>query len=301
MTRDEKLQLLSERTELRRMLERIPADDVIDRLGVESRLEELDEELAQHGELGPEPARARLTFRGRPVIGSYGVFAEFGVSAMGTFVEAVTAVAASTGRPLKATGPIPNRDQHQLLITHTVPGSFGFEVEEYRDDLPLDDEPSAMAAALEKTQALMFGTQGSDDDLADVLSDTDVRALNALRAFLKVITDADAVCALQFRDRIMRFDDTGDVRRSLERLGDQNVREEERELEGQFLGVLPEHRTFEFRCADGRVITGKVGQAVEDADQINGLLHQNVRARFTETRVGIGRPRYALIALPQAV
>jgi len=301
MIRDEKVQLLSERTELRRMLERIPADDVIDRIGLESRIEEVEAELGEHPELGPEPARARLTFQGRPVIGSYGIFAEFGVAAMGTFVEAVTAVAASSGRPLKATGPIPNRDQHQLLITHTVPGSFGFEIEEYRDDLPLDDETSAVATALERTQALMLGTQGSDDELADVLSETDARALNAIRAFLKVITDSEAVCALQYRERTMRFDDPGDVRRSLERLGERNVREEPCPLVGQFLGVLPEHRTFEFRCEDGRVITGKVGSVVQDADQINGFLHRNVQARFMETRVGIGRPRYSLMEIPQAV
>ncbi len=28
-------------------------------------------------------------------------------------------------------GPIPNRDQNQLLITNTAVGSFGFELEEY--------------------------------------------------------------------------------------------------------------------------------------------------------------------------
>jgi hypothetical protein len=37
---------------------------------------------------------------------------------------------ASLAAPLAAMGRIPNRDQHQLLITSTALGSFGFELDE---------------------------------------------------------------------------------------------------------------------------------------------------------------------------
>ncbi len=40
-------------------------------------------------------------------------------------------VAALNGS-LSMTGPIPNREQHPLLITGTAIGSFGFELEEYQ-------------------------------------------------------------------------------------------------------------------------------------------------------------------------
>ena len=65
------------------------------------------------------------------------------------------------------------------------------------------------------------------------------------------------------------------------------------------LGVLPQRRTFEFEAQeDNRVISGKVGPTIEDAGKLNTLLGQPVRIKVLETRVGIGRPRYVLMALP---
>ena len=302
MTRNEQIQLLAERAELKRMLARIPAEAVIDRLGLDSRLEEVEGLLGPDPKLEPEPARARVTFRGKPVVGSHGIFADFGMAAMKSFTEVVTAMAAShaTG-PLKPKGPIPNREEHQLLITDTVPGSFGFEVEEHQDELPLEDGGSSVAVALEKTQAILDRTRESnDDDLADVLSEIDARTLNAVRSFLKVMVEAEASCGLEYRGRMVSFSDPGDVERSLQRLGEENVKETGVGLIGQFLGVLPQHRTFEFQVQDdNRVITGKVGPSIEDAGKLNALLGQPVRISVMETKVGSGRPRYLLTGLPE--
>jgi hypothetical protein len=65
-------------------------------------LEEVHEHLAAAGPPGHEPVRARLAFRGRPVIGHYGIFAEFGTSATSAFVLAVSQDALgkpATGKP----------------------------------------------------------------------------------------------------------------------------------------------------------------------------------------------------------
>jgi hypothetical protein len=303
MTRNEQVQLLAERAELKRMLEHIPAADVIDRLGLESRLEEVEETIGNAPNPSPEPARAWVTFRGKPVVASHGIFAEFGISAMGSFAEVVAAVAAShASGPLKPMGPIPKRQEHQLLITNTVPGSFGFEVEEYQGGPELQSETSSVAAALERTQAILEGTQATDDELAEVLSETDSRALNAVRTFLKVMAENEASCTLQYRERVVRFSDPGEVQRSLERLGEQNVKEIPAEATGQFLGVLPQHRTFEFRMSDGsRVVTGKVGPTIEDAGKLNELLGSTVKVKLMETRVGNGRSRYVLVEEPEKV
>lgn len=116
--------LQSEKTTLERMLDETPEDDVLDRASLESRLADLARTIDEHAHR-VAPARVRLTFKGRPVVGTHGIFADFGSKAVNSFTDSVTALAASLSAPLAAMGPIPNRDQHQLLITSTALGSFG--------------------------------------------------------------------------------------------------------------------------------------------------------------------------------
>jgi hypothetical protein len=68
--------LSSEANTLRELLDNIPLDNVIDRLGIESRLEEVEYEL---GCINPFhiTKKARLTFRGGPVVGSQAISAIF--------------------------------------------------------------------------------------------------------------------------------------------------------------------------------------------------------------------------------
>lgn len=304
MTRNEQLQLVAEQKELKLMLQHIPTEALLDRMGLEERLKDIEGQVGAEPKLAPEPARARVTFRGKPVVGSHGIFAEFGTEVMKSFTEVVTAMAAShASGPLKPKGPIPGREEHQLLITNTVLGSFGFEVEEYQEDLLPEGAESSVAVALKKTQAILEKTRDSDDDeLADVLSETDTRTLNAVRTFLKVVSEAEASCGLEFGERMVRFSDPGDVQRSMQRLGDQNVKEKAVELIGNILGVLPQHRTFEFRAEDqDRAIVGKVGPNIENAEKLNEVLTQRVRIKVMETRVGSGRPRYVLNEQPETI
>lgn len=293
--------ILAERSQLRQMLERIPEDDVIDRISIQARLSKADALVAESALAGREPARVRLTFRGQPVVGSYGIFADFGTAAVSKFIDAVASVAASLNAPLAATGPIPNRIQNQLLITNTAMGSFGFELEEYfGEQMQLVEEPSPVALALVQTQALLQGTLGTDDELADTAADSDPRALNSIRTFLDTLAGAEATCAIEYGERSFRFNDVGQVRRSLERLSQDNLREEIQYIQGEFQGVLPKRRTFEFAISgQTEIIAGKVSSAIPDASILNELLHQQVRIKVMTTRVGNGRPRYVLLEQPE--
>lgn len=301
MIRHDFVQLLGERTALQRMIESTPVDDVLDRGSLTARLEEIEYKLSEAKINESEPARARITFNGRPVIGSYGIFADFGTKIIGAFNEAVTSVAASLSGGLAAKGPIPNREQNQLLITNTALGSFGFDLEEYRPGQSSIDEKSALDLAIERTQSLLQGSIEADDELlADAASELDQRALDKVRTFISTLAENEAVCALQYRNQIFRFSDVGQVRRSLERIGRDNLREDEQFLNGEFQGVLPRRRTFEFKIAGtDQVIVGKVAPIIEDVDLINKHLHQQVEIRAMVTRVGDGRPRYLLLGLPQ--
>lgn len=299
MNRTDRLHLLSERETVRQMLLTMPEANVIDRCSLEGRLEMLDEQLQGAPTDEQEPARARLTFNGRPVVGSHGIVADFGMRAVSSFTEAVSTMAASLVSPLAASGPIPNREQYQLLITSTALGSFGFELEEFRSGQLSLEASSPMAQALESTQNLLRGTLGNDDELADAASETDPRALDKLRSFLQVLSDNEAMCHLQLKDQMVRFTSVEQIRTSLRRLSRDNLREEEQALEGEFLGVLPLSRTFEFRLMQNQEgIRGKVAPTVQDIEQINRHIGQSVRISVMQTRIGHGRPRYLLLAMP---
>lgn len=300
MNNEDRRNLLAERTFLQRLLAKTPATARLTRMSDEARLRKVEAQLAALPADERTPARARLTFDGVPVIRSHGIFADFGMKAVSSFTEAVASVAASLSSPLAAMGPIPNRDQNQLLITSTAVGSFGFELEEYRAEQLALEEASPVATALERTQALLQSTLGNDDDLADIASETDPRALDKVRTFLKVLADNSAVCALQYGGSGVRFTDVGQVSRSLARLAADNLHESEEQLRGEFVGVLPNSRSFEFRLAsDGQIIRGKVSPRVQNVDAINDHLHSAVQIDVTRTQVGNGRPRYLLTQMPQ--
>ncbi len=300
MNNEDLQHLLAERTFLQRLLAKTPATARLTRMSDEARLRKVEAQLAALPHDERTPARARLTFDGVPVIRSHGIFADFGMKAVSSFTEAVASVAASLSAPLAAMGPIPNRDQNQLLITSTAVGSFGFELEEYRAEQLALEEASPVATALERTQALLQSTLGNDDDLADIASETDPRALDKVRTFLKVLADNSAVCALQYGGSGVRFTDVGQVSRSLARLAADNLHESEEQLRGEFVGVLPNSRSFEFRLAsDGQIIRGKVSPRVQNVDAINDHLHRAVQIDVTRTQVGNGRPRYLLTQMPQ--
>ena len=226
--------------------------------------------------------------------------ADFGMKAVNAFSEAVTAVAASLTAPLRAMGPIPNREQNQLLITNTALGSFGFELEELpQGQLQLGDS-SIVEQALERTQRLLEATTEPDDEaLADTAFELDQRAVDKVRAFVSTLAENDALCALRFQDRDFRFLSGTQVQRSIERMSEGNLHEEVRVIQGQFEGVLPKRRTFEFReLGSQEVIVGKVGPGVAQPEDINDHLKRACSIRAVVTRVGNGRPRYLLKEAP---
>lgn len=293
----ERTSLVAEQSQVRAALAALPANAALTRRSLESRLRVLDDALAALPAAGHTPARARLTFSGRPVFGSHGVFAAFGTEALARFSEAVAAAAASLSAPLAAVGPIPGRDRNQLLITGTAVGSFGFELEEVLREPPALDTQTPMAQALEHAQRLLKDAAEADDEhLADTVAELDGRAVAKVRDFVNLLAEHEAVCTLVVGDHGFRFTDAGQVRRCLARLSARNMVEQEATLEGRFEGVIPARRTFEFHAGQ-EVLVGKIGAGV-DPGQLKRLLDQLVRVQVLITRVGTGRPRYTLLAAP---
>jgi hypothetical protein len=300
MNVEERHQLLGEKTSLERMLAGLPDSSVIDRMSLEARKAKVEQALAAAPAPSREPARARLTFRGKPVVGGHGVFAEFGAQAINAFTAAVAAIGASQTTTLGTRGAIPNREEYRLLITGTAFGSFGFELEEAPRNGTLFSELSLVDHALEQTRRIMEASLASDDELTDAIAESDPRAVEALHGFLKTVSDEEAVCALEFKGEVFRFADVGQIRRAEGRLRHENIYEEDKQLTGRFLGVLPQRRTFEFEITDSQeIIVGKVGADIPDAGRINSVLEKEINIEVHTKRAGTGRPKYILVGYEQ--
>lgn len=292
----------AEISELEAILAAMPQSEIIARISFESRLRTARAALAATANI-VAPKKAKLTFRGRPVFGSHGIGAEFGTKAAGAFSDAFAAVAAGLGEGLRYMGPIPDKAKNQLMITGTAIGSFGFEFElpPRKDDLFPD--AGRTDEALTKLQDLLrISAEGSDDAMAELVEEIHPRAVRKVAEFLGYLVQQQAVCGLEFEDRYFRFDSSEQLQISSERLREENIREEDREFVGNFAGVLPTSRTFEFNLLDGAPLKGKIAVGIEDPDVINReWLKKPARVKFGVIQVGQGRPRYTLKALEAIV
>lgn len=296
--------LLTEQGTLRKLLDRTSPGNVIGRMSLERRLREVEAELESYAGFAPHLTNAHLTFRGPPVSGSYGIRADFGGKAANEFAEAVALVGSSQGRELSASGPIPNRGDYRLLITATATGSFGFEVEDAALQPARAGQSTPVADAIAGLKRILEASVGMDEELADAIAESDPRARRAVQDFLKTVADAGAVCALNFRNDVFSFRDNGQVRRNVQRLSEDNIRDDEVTLAGRFLGFLPHSRRAEFRVAGadadflqesvGAVIAGRVEPAVDEAVAINEILQQEVSISARARRVVSGRPRFVI-------
>ena len=306
MNHDVYMSFASEIQELETLLARVPKANVISRMGLESRLKEAKDAIAglRMQEL---PRKARLTFRGRPVVGSYGASAEFVAKASTFFTDAFAAVVAGISENLRYMGPIPDKEKNQLLITGTAIGSFGFEFELPRlqtqtangqvDLFPEASKPeNRPEVAFEKLEKLFeVAAEGSDDDIAELVDEIHPRAVKKASEFLDYLSEQDAWCGVEFKEAVFRFGGVQQVRESAARLKSNNIKESVETFRGEFQGVLPKSRAFEFKVIDqDHILRGKVGPAIEDADVLNKIVHTHVTAKFHVIQVGQGRPRYTL-------
>jgi hypothetical protein len=288
--------LLSEIRELQLLLEQMPDSAVIRRLSLENRLKSAQAAYDIEAS-SPAPERARLTFRGKPVFGSRGISADFGGKASNAFADAFAAVAAGLNESLRFMGPIPDREKNQLLITGTAIGSFGFEFELPSGAL-FPEREKAEEALLTMQHLLEAAAVGSDDDVAELVEAIHPRAVKKISEFLGLLQQYQSWCGLEFKQKIFRFDDLRQLEQSAERLEEGNIKEGRESYSGEFVGVLPHSRSFEFQTSEG-LIKGKIGPLVEDPGLINkDWLKRPTKITLDIVQVGQGRPRFTLNALP---
>ena len=298
-------QLRSEIRELDSLLADVPEEHVIDRISLEGRRNQISELLEGYENVRTDLKPTRLTFRGAPVKGHQGIWADFGSEIVGAFNSAVEAMGASSTQELGSRGSIPNAEDFRLMITGVARGSFGFQLHRASEQMVLVPDTDPVAVAVGRVAEVMAATLLSDDELVATLADTDSRALGRVKGFLDTLAKHDATCAIESDQTEFRFSDVDQVRRSAARLHAENILERDVILDGEFIGFLPESREAEFLVegirdddADflgeitGSVIKGKVDQDVKDAHSINHFLEQSMSATVHTRRVGNSNPSF---------
>ncbi len=300
MNYQEHRMLSSEINQLESLLSKISENRVLERMGLEARLKSARHKI-NNIDLDTLRKKAVVTFRGQPVVGSHGIVADFAAKAAGSFTEAISAVAAGLSGDLSYMGPIPNRNQNHLLITGTAVGSFGFEFEVPKaEENSLFPGTSDAEVALEKMQSLFqMAMDGNDDALTELVDEIHPRAVKKAVDFLDVLKSNSAWFAMEFREHTFRFSDVNQVQMSIDKLSDDNIREETEQYNGKFQGILPSSRTFEFKAGD-EIIKGKIGPMIGDPNILNQeYLDQAANITLHVTQVGQGKPRYTLLSLDQ--
>ena len=301
MRYDEYIFTTSEIAELEGLLADMPEDMVIERMGLEARLEQAKSLIAGVEPPTP-PKRAYFTFRGDPVLGSsHGVVSDFGGRAVAAISDAVALVAA--GARLQESGPIPDGAQNRPLITSVARGSFGFELEipEFQSQAQYNLIENQVESALEKVQELLTASsKGSDDELSDLVDEIHPRAIKKVTELLDIMANNGAWFTLQFGEYECRFDSDAQAKESARRLR-HDVHESKEIIQGYDIYVLPEGRLFELtRADDDAIISGKIGRQIADTIALVEYLNQPVTASVTSIRVGQGKPRYTLTGVSRA-
>ena len=292
----------SEISQLERLLDKLPEERVVERVGLEHRLSSLKEQMKDIP-VPAAPRRVYMTFRGRPVRDDTGIDANFGTTAMGLFTDAVAMAAAGSARDLKSVGAVPGRRNGQPVITGVTTGSFGFELElptAGQDEAGAGEPTGSIAEAVRMVHELLtISSQGSDSELSQVADDIHPRAARKMGEFLEFMIRSDARFEMAFEGKEFRVQSNRQLEDTANRLTAQNIREETSHIMGVLIGVLPATGRFQLNCLDdGTEIEGKLGPEIEHAYEIAQIYtNAQVNAEIRSVRVGQGRPRYTLLRI----
>lgn len=270
----------------------------IERMSWQSRLDNINRQIES---ITPDrlSKTATITFRGKPVDRSFGITAEFSGKAIDSLNDMVATVVASLNNKLNYMGAIPDRDQHKLMITGTAVGSFGFEFELPEPDHTLFADRNTAENALTDIQTLFeLALHGSDEEISTIIDAIHPRAVQKVSDFLELIQKYESTFAVEYNNKITRIGTNQQLATVIDRLSSDNISERTETYKGEFQGVLPKSRTFEFKEISHNIIKGKIGINIEDPDIINrDYLYKPLSATFNVVQFGQAKPKYTLSKL----
>lgn len=246
-----------------KLLSELKPSSFIARMDLESRRDELQAELRTVNATEEPLAKTDLFFSGEPVINNQGIESYFGGNAIAGFQDIVSKLDAAKTAALGERGPVAGRQSTLLHVTGTVRGSFGFHFEELGDPVMFD---STLKDSVEEAAKLMTAFDEPDEDtFSRAIEGIDGRVLDTVKGFFDLVQRNGASFRI-VSDTVDHSFDFERVNRAAERARVTTIQEHPLTMRGQLIGVLPEHRTFEFR-AEGSIIFGKI-DASFPADQV---------------------------------
>lgn len=251
--------LLSNLAAVNAMLETMPDDDLVGRLGFESRRDEIEANLIDLAR-GPDTlANIALMFHGKPVHGSRSINTDFAAKALDAYQDLVAKRLATTETGgLAQRGPIPAKQAAALNITGIARGSFGFILEEDDPDAPPFIN-SSLKEAVEKVTKVFESFTSEDEGVFSVaINEMDPRLFSSVKNFFKILHDDEATMRIVEDEHDSKFDAQA-VDRAHQRCQEASIEEEAVTVTGTLIGVLPIGRRFEFKISDVETIKGKVG------------------------------------------
>lgn len=284
--------------QLQEILKSISEDAVIERMGYEHRLAELQKKLASIAP-GVAPKTFNLTFKGAPVDGSKAIAASFASKATDLFSDAYDMVVAALSGNLgdAASGPVVNKNQYELFIKNIAVGSFGFEFQLPAEEPSLLESTPVAERAVQKIENIFrMAAQENDEDIADAIDEIPRRAINKIHSFLEQLEKNSAWCGLSFGKHRFQFKNLEQLSQAALHLKEDNITEEEQSFNGVLLGVLPTSKVFEFKVSESeQIIKGKISPEFKEA----GLLTEEWLSKESTiacklVTVGQGKPRYTL-------
>ena len=248
---------------IERLLRSLPEEDVLGRMSLNSRRQQLVEQLEHLGEKRSTLASTALFFGGKPVIGSRGIQAEFASQVLDDYRDSVINMWASTDREIASRGPVPDQDSAKLHVTELLHGSVGFLIEEIDlKAVPLFATPLKKAADA-VDELIVSLAKETEEKFERDLDQIHPRVFKAIERLVKGLHQAEATIRLV--DESLDETLTGqDVDRAYTRLEDTYVNEDRFTEDGLLIGLLPYGERFEFRRAGGQLVTGKVSPALSE-------------------------------------
>lgn len=262
MKRLERDVLLADRASVKRMLARMPEGDVLGRASFESRLADIEAELARIDNRIETIGSVALLFGGTPVRGSRSIDAEFATHVLGDFQSLVNKrVALEELGSLGSRGPVPTRTDVSLAITEIVRGSVGFLLEENSPYMQIAD--SAVKFAIDDVTRLVAKTAAENEqEFEEAVEALDPRLAVSLRNFFQTLDQHGATIRI-VEDTHDAMLDAAAIHRGRERMDTTEIEDTESEsIVGELLGLLPASRRFEMRLVGSdEVVKGAVAAA----------------------------------------
>lgn len=240
------------------LAERTPAEDPISFLQYPPRIERLRRELAELGSQIEARAELGIFFDGGPVQGGRGINADFA----GRALSGLQSLVARRYAAREAAASVRSRaaaSDAALLVTGTLPGSFGFTLEEpsHGDERPDD----ALKETVEEVADILASAGMADESrFEDMAATLDDRSLGTLKQLLQLLDENQATLRLVQGRKDFTLDRAA-VALAKTRTQAMDIREEESAYHGT-LYLLPASRRFDFIADDGGVISGLVSAQV---------------------------------------